>query len=30
MGQMDTGLGIEGETDGHRIMDVSWDRSTQD
>ncbi len=26
MGQMDTGLGIKGETDGHRTRDGLWDR----
>ncbi len=30
MGQRDTGLGMEGETDGHRIRDGRWDRWTQD
>ncbi len=30
MGQMDTGLRMEGETDGSRIKDERWDRWTQD
>ncbi len=30
MGQMDTGLGIEGGTDGHRTRDERWDRWTED
>ncbi len=29
-GQMDTGLGMEGGTDGHRTRDGRWDRWTQD
>ncbi len=30
MRQMDTGLGKEGGTDGHRTRDGRWDRKTQD
>ncbi len=30
MGQVDTGLGMEGGIDGHRTRDERWDRSTQD
>ncbi len=29
-GQMDTGLGMDGETDGHRTRDGRWDRWTKD
>ncbi len=30
VGPMDTGLGMEGGTDGHRTRDGKWDRCTQD
>ncbi len=30
VGQMDSGLGTEGGTDGHRTRDGRWDRWTQE
>ncbi len=30
VGQMDTGLGMEGGTDGHRTRNGRWDKWTQD